>query len=113
MTKLDNIMVNPDEEKCAHEHFYRKMTDYTKYLCTLVEMGVVRSIATVNEKLEDQGMDCMLLVYAQINTGGTHRTLNLRTKLIILRCEIIWLEKLRLLGFKKSKYQVKHLYPTR
>ena len=31
-TKLENIMVNPDEEKCAHEKLYGEIPDYTKYL---------------------------------------------------------------------------------
>ena len=46
VTKLGNIMVNPHEEKCAHEKFYGKIPDYKKYLRTLEEMGVVRSIHT-------------------------------------------------------------------
>ena len=46
-------MVNPHEEKSAHEKFYGKIPDYTKYLRTFGEMGVVRSIATVKVKLED------------------------------------------------------------
>ena len=35
--KLENIVVNPHEEKCAHEKFYRKIPDYVKQLRTLVE----------------------------------------------------------------------------
>ena len=34
VTKLENIMVNPHEEKCAHERFYGKIPDYAKYLRT-------------------------------------------------------------------------------
>ena len=48
-TKLEKIMVNPQEAKWAHENFYEKILDYTKYLRTLGEMGVVRSIATVKQ----------------------------------------------------------------
>ena len=33
-SKLKNIMVNPQEEKCAHEKIYRKLPDYEKYLRT-------------------------------------------------------------------------------
>ena len=29
-TKLENIMVNPHEEKCAYEKFTSKMPDYAK-----------------------------------------------------------------------------------
>ena len=34
-TKIENIMVNPHKEKCAHHKFYRKMSDYAKCLRTL------------------------------------------------------------------------------
>ena len=40
-------MVNPHEEKFAHEKFYGKNPDYAKYLRNFGEMGVVRSIATL------------------------------------------------------------------
>ena len=56
-------------------------------------MGFVYSIVNVKDNLEYQGMTCMLLGYAQNYTGGTYHMLNLRTKLIVLRCDIIWLNK--------------------
>ena len=52
-TIAENIMVNPHEEKCAHEKFYGKIPEYTKYLRTFGEIVVVHSIATVKEKLEN------------------------------------------------------------
>ena len=69
------------------------MTDYSKHLSTFGEMGVVCSIAPVKAKLEDQEKMCMFLCYAQNHTSGTYRMLNLRTKYIILRRDIIWLKK--------------------
>ena len=56
-------------------------------------MGVVRSIATVKEKLEDRGKTCMLPGYAQNNTGVTYRMLNICTKCIVISCDFIWLNK--------------------
>ena len=56
-------------------------------------MGVVRSIATVKARLEDQGKTCMFLGYAQNNTGGTYRMLNLHTKCIVLSRDVICLKK--------------------
>ena len=49
-TKLENIMVNPQKEKCAHEKFYRKIPDYAKYLRTFGEIGIGSGIATVKIK---------------------------------------------------------------
>ena len=34
-TKLENIIVKPHGEKCAHDKFYGKMPDYERYLRTL------------------------------------------------------------------------------
>ena len=83
-------MVNPHEEKCAHEKFYGKTTDYTKYLRNFGEMGVVRSIASVREKLEDRGNMYMFLGQAQNHTGSKYHLLNLRTKLIVPSRGFIW-----------------------
>ena len=92
-TKLENIMIKTHEEKYAHEKFYGKISDYTKYLSNFVEMGVIRSIATVKEKLEYQLKACMFLGYVQNHTGGTYRMLNLHTKHIVLSRDIIWIKK--------------------
>ena len=46
-TKLENIMVNPHEEKWKHENFYGKIPEYSKSLRTFGEIGVVRSFATI------------------------------------------------------------------
>ena len=56
-------------------------------------MVVVRSIATIKAKLGDRGKICMFLGYAQKNTDSTFRMLNIRTKLIVLSRDIIWLNK--------------------
>ena len=86
-------MIKTHEEKYAHEKFYGKISDYTKYLSNFVEMGVIRSIATVKEKLEYQLKACMFLGYVQNHTGGTYRMLNLHTKHIVLSRDIIWIKK--------------------
>ena len=30
-TKLENVIVNPHKDKCAHEKFHGKIPDYAKY----------------------------------------------------------------------------------
>ena len=88
--KLDG---KPTWIKCAHEKFYRKISGYAKYLRNLGEIGVVHSISTVKEKQKDQEKMCMLLGYAQNYTGGTYCIFNLRTKYIVLICDIMWINK--------------------
>ena len=70
-TKLENIMVKPHEQNCAHDDFYSKIPYNIKHFRSLGEMGVVCSIVSVKVKIEDQGMTCMLLGYAQNHTSGT------------------------------------------
>ena len=86
-------MVKPNKEKCAYKMFYGKITDCAKHLRTFGEIGVVRSITRIKYKLDNQVMMCKFLGYAPNNTGGTYRILNLRTKCIVLRRDIIWLNK--------------------
>ena len=93
VTKLENIMVNLHEEKCAYNKFYGQMIDYKKHSKTLGWMVFVHSIVNIKYKLYGQGITCMLLGYSQSNTGGTHRTLNLRARHIILSRNFIWLNK--------------------
>ena len=49
-TTLEIIMVNPTEEKCAHEMYYSKIKDYTKVLSNFKETGDVLSIINVKTK---------------------------------------------------------------
>ena len=63
-------MVNPHEEKCTHGEFYGTIPNYEKYLKTLGNMGVICSIYTIKEKLEDWRNICMFLCYAPGHTGG-------------------------------------------
>ena len=56
--KLENIMVKPHEEK-----FYDKISDYTRYLRPLVEIGVVRSTVNVKDNIDNGGIMCMFLGY--------------------------------------------------
>ena len=57
-------MVNPHGNICAHEKFYSKMPDYTKYLKTFAWMKLVQSIVSVKANLEYQGITFMLVGYA-------------------------------------------------
>ena len=56
-------------------------------------MGVVRSMATVKEKIEGRVNMWMLLGYVKNHTSSTYHMLNLRTERIILRHDVIWLNK--------------------
>ena len=54
MTKLENNIVKPHEEKITHETFYISFTDYVKHLKHLGEMGVVHIIISVKYNMYNQ-----------------------------------------------------------
>ena len=56
-------------------------------------MVFLRRNPTVKSNLEDQGVTCIFLGYAQNHTGGIYLMLNLRTKRIVLIRDVIWLNK--------------------
>ena len=96
-------MVNPHEENCVYKKFYDKILDYEKYLRNFGYIGVVRSIAIVKVKLEDQGMACMFLGYEQNHTGGTYCMFNLCKELILLRHDIVKLKINRVSLYQENK----------
>ena len=57
-------------------------------------MVVVRKTFSIKSKLEDQGMICMFLGYAQNHMGGAFCMFNLSMKLIVLIRDVIWLSTL-------------------
>ena len=86
--KLYNIMINPHKEKCAQEKLYKKLSEYAKYFINFVEMGVLRSTASVKAKHEDRDLTCMLLGYEQNNTGDKYHMFNSFTECIVPSCDI-------------------------
>ena len=57
-------------------------------------MGVVCNIARATAKIKSRGMTCMLLGYTQNHTGSTYGMLNIRTKLIVLSHDEIFLKNI-------------------
>ena len=65
-------------------------------------MKVLRSIISVKSKLEDQGITCILLGYAQNHKGGTYGMFNLRTKFIVLSRDIVWIKKYVVINYHEN-----------
>ena len=59
----------------------------------ITKKGVLHNIDTVKAKLENQEKTCIFLGYVKNNTGGTLCMLNLRTKCMVLICDVIWILK--------------------
>ena len=54
-TMLDSISVKPGETKCPQELLYGDVPKWARYLQTFGEVGVVKSAAAIQSKLENKG----------------------------------------------------------
>jgi hypothetical protein len=57
------------------------------------EMGVIRDISTVKEKLQDRGQTSMFVGYASQHTGNVYRMLNIKEHRLRLSRDIQWLNQ--------------------
>ena len=77
--------------------------EFIKHLRNFGEMGVVRSISRIKSNLENPGMKCMFLEYAQNHEVGKYHMLNIRTKFILLSSAIIWIKKWTVSTYQEIK----------
>jgi hypothetical protein len=56
-------------------------------------VGVIRSITTVKEKLQDRGQACIFVGYAAQHAGNVYRMMNLKTGRLCLSRDVRWLHK--------------------
>ena len=61
--------------------------------------------------MEYQGMTCILIGYAQINTGGKYHMLNIHTKRIVLSHDIIYMNKHTVSTYQENKIPRQTLIP--
>jgi len=47
----------------------------------------------IKGKLENKGMECIFVGYAENHTGDVYRLLNLKTDKIVLSRDVVWLNK--------------------
>jgi len=73
-TKIDNLLIRKGKKKSPYFCFYKKPTFYEKHLQTFGEKGVVtKSIRKdLKSKLENRGILCTFIGYAQDHTGDTY-----------------------------------------
>ena len=54
-TKLENIMIKENSEKCTYEKMWNKRPKYLRYLRRFGEIAVVKTGAKIKSKLTDRG----------------------------------------------------------
>jgi hypothetical protein len=82
-------------EKTRHEHFFGNLPSYVKHLRTWGEAGKVKIRSSTDAKLKDaSGMVCLMIGYANQNSGDTYRMYDPVTKNVYETRDIQWLGRI-------------------
>ena len=79
---MEVITTNRGEEGSPYEHFYGKMPDYARSLCTFGEIVMATNLAIRGQpkaKLTDHGNVSMFLGYTKDHAEGVYHFLKLKT----------------------------------
>ena len=94
-TLLDSITVKPGETKCPHELFFGDVPKWARYLRTFGEIGVVKSAAAIQRKLENKGRPCVFVGYpTQNHAGNVYRFFTINKHSIIHSRNVQWMNQL-------------------
>ena len=94
-TLLDSITVKPGETKCPHELFFGSVPKWARYLRTFGEVGIVKSAASIQSKLDNKGRPCVFVGYPQHNhTGNVYRFFTIDKHSIIHSRDVQWMNQL-------------------
>jgi hypothetical protein len=91
---FNNIVIKKTRNKTPHELFFGKTVTYATHLRIFGEVGVIRDIETVKEKLQDRGSPCIFVGYAEKHAGNVYRMYNIKTGQLRLSRDVKWLGRL-------------------
>ena len=84
-----------NERTYACEKLAGKMLSYSHSLRTFGEIAIVKDNGLkIKGKLKDRGMKSMFVGYADNHSGNIYRFVNLKTKKIVLSCNLTRMSKL-------------------
>ena len=92
-TKLTNITVKVNGQATPHKNFYGEEPEYSRYLRTWGEMGVVKDPTEHKLKNADRGRVCMFLGYASNHAGDSYKVFHLKTGKALISRDVRWLNK--------------------
>ena len=94
-TMLDSITVKPGETKCPHELFFGSVPKWARYLRTFGEVGIVKSAASIQSKLDNKGRPCVFVGYPQHSpAGNVYRFFTIDKHSIIHSRDVKWMNQL-------------------
>ena len=92
-TKLEVITTNQGKEGSFYEHFYGRMLEYTRSLCTFREIAVATNPAIRGQpkaKLMDSSDVSMFLGYTKDHVGDVYQFLKLKMNKVIPSQDATW-----------------------
>jgi hypothetical protein len=93
MTKQDLKLITINKvKKTKIEHYGLPPPDFTKYLRTWGEAGIIKT--GKDGKIGDQGVMGMFMGYASNHKGNCYRMWNSNTKMFFETCEVVFLKKM-------------------
>jgi len=110
-TKLDNIMVKGSDVSSPFEKFYKEVTPkFRNHLHTFGEVAIVKNhLCQIKSKLEDRGIPCTILGYAEDHAGEVFQFMNMNTEQLIMSSDSKWLDKMYG-DYKQGKDLVSFIY---
>ena len=95
-TMLDGLVVVEIDgiKKTRYEYFFGKNPKFAGHLIFFGEAGTVKTKTKTTPKLDDRGVQCMLVGYAIDHDGDVYRMWNPKTKLIHESRDVIWLNRM-------------------
>ena len=92
-TKITNILVKQNHDKCAHEKVYDQLPGYAHKLRVFGEIGIISNTSEMKSATQDRGLKCIFLGYADDHSGDVYRFYNMQTGRIITSRDVIWINK--------------------
>ena len=93
-TLLDNVLIDREGEKSAHELFYGTLPKFVNHLKIFGEVGIVKNLNTkMMPKLNNKGVECIFVGYGEDHSGDMFRMFCPSTKKIRLSRNVTWLNK--------------------
>ena len=89
-------MVKGCDVSSPFEKFYKEVTPkFRNHLHTFGEVAIVKNHARqIKSKLEDRGIPCTFLGYAEDHAGDVFRFMNMNTEQLIMSRDAKWLDKM-------------------
>jgi hypothetical protein len=95
-TDLDSLVVTTvgTNKTTRHEHFYGTNPKWMKFLRTWGEAVTVKVKTKTTPKLDDRGVHCMFIGYADDHDGDVYRMWNPKTERVRITRDVIWMKQM-------------------